>query len=375
LNRRIRVMFVIDSLNSEAGTEKQLIAMIRGMDPGRFELSVACIEDGEPLRQLAPKAVSLVFPFTSVFSLQGIFQIRRLRREINRLRIDIVHTFMVRATILGVIAARGSVCEVVLTSRRNLGHWYTPFYIRVFRFLNSITTRVVANSEGAKKAAVEIEGVDVSKVDVLYNGVDVEQFRGTGDRAVLDRLGIARESRVVGIVANYRPVKDLRMFLGAASLVASHESRAVFLLVGSGTLRTALGDLALELGIANKVFFTSGVGSVASYLPCMEVACLSSKNESFSNAILEYMAAGLPVVATDVGGNREAIVDGVTGFLTPAGDAGRFAKAVIALLDNPGLRKSMGERGRKHCVERFGIEACIQRLQDYYESLAKGGAV
>jgi glycosyltransferase involved in cell wall biosynthesis len=374
VNRRIRVMFVIDSLNSEAGTEKQLIAVIRGMDESRFELTAACIEDGEPLRRLAPTAVSLVFPFTSVFSLRGLLQMLRLRREIRRLQIDILHTFMVRATILGVLAARGSGCNLVLTSRRNLGHWYSPFYIHVFRILNRMTSRIVANSEGAKRAAVEIEGVPASRVDVLYNGVDVSQFSGRAERSVLDRLGIPRESRVVGIVANYRPVKDLRMFLGAASLIAVHDARAVFLLVGSGALRTPLGELAEELGIASKVFFTNGAGSVASYLPLMEVACLSSRNESFSNAILEYMAAGLPVVATDVGGNREAIVDGVTGYLTPVGEAGAFAKAVISLLDDEALRKAMGARGRELCRERFGMEACIRRLESYYEALITGGA-
>jgi L-malate glycosyltransferase len=369
--RRTRVMFVIDSLNSEAGTEKQLIALILGMDPKRFDLSAACIEDGEPLRRLAPKAVSLVFPFTSIFSPAGIFQIWRLRREINRLQVDIVHTFMVRATILGVLAARGSVCKVVLTSRRNVGHWYTPFYVRVFRFLNRITTRIVANSEGAKRAAVEIEGVAESRVDVLYNGVDISQFSVPPDRSVLAAIGIPRESRIVGIVANYRPVKDLPMFLGAASLIAAHDPRAIFLLVGSGPLRASLAELARELGIANKVFFTDGVGSVASYLPLLEVGCLSSKNESFSNAILEYMAAGLPVVATDVGGNREAILSGVTGYLTPAGEAPAFAEAVIRLLDDENLRKAMGFRARERCREYFGIDACIRRHEDYYESFLR----
>ena len=374
MSRRIRVLFVIDSLNSEAGTEKQLIAVIRGMDQGRFELTVACIEDGEPLRGLAPSATALVFPFRSVFSLEGIRQIRRLRREIDRLQIDIVHTFMVRATIFGVMAARGSVYKVVLTSRRNLGHWYTPFYLRVFRFLNLIATRVVANSESAKRAAVEIEGVDESKVDVLYNGVDMSRFCGPGDRAVLDGLGIPSESRLVGIVANYRAVKDLPMFLHAAALIAAHEPRAVFLLVGRGELRNPLGELAKELGIAGKVFFTDGAGPAAAYLPWMEVACLSSNNESFSNAILEYMAAGLPVVATDVGGNREAMVDGVTGLLTPVGDAGAFAKSVISLLDDETSRKAMGERGRERCRAHFAMDASIRRLERYYESLFTGGA-
>jgi L-malate glycosyltransferase len=365
-------MFVIDSVNEEAGTEKQLLAIIGGLDADRFEITVACIEDGKALRQLAPRAVPLVLPFTSVFSLRAWAQIRRLRREIDRRQIDIVHTFMIRATILGVIAARGSVCKMVLTSRRNVGHWYTPFYVRVFRFLNRMTTRIVANSESAKRAAMEIEGAAESKIDVLYNGVDLARFSGGPDLPALDRLGIEREARIVGIVANYRPVKDLEMFLSAARLIAAHEPRAVFLLVGHGPLRAQLGEAAARLGIAQRVFFSDGRESVAACLPLMEIACLSSRNESFSNAILEYMAAGLPVVATDVGGNREAIIDGVTGFLTPSGDAEAFAKAVSSLLDDESLRKAMGERAKARCREQFGMESCIRRLEDYYQSLLDG---
>jgi glycosyltransferase involved in cell wall biosynthesis len=367
-------MFVIDSVNHEAGTEKQLLATIRGLDPRRFEITVACIEDGEPLRQLAPHALPLVFPFHSVFSLRGWTQIRRLRREINRLQIDIVHAFMIRAAILGVMGARGSVCKTVLTSRRNVGHWYTPLYVRVFRFLNRRTTRIVANSESAKRAAMEIESAPESKIDVLYNGVDSSWFSVAPNLSVLDRMGIARESRILGIVANYRPVKDLEMFLTAAALIAAHEPRAVFLLVGQGPLREQLGEAAQRLGIASKIFFTDGSESVPGCLPLMEVACLSSRNESFSNAILEYMAAGLPVVATDVGGNREAIVEGVTGLLTPPEDPAAFAKAVISLLDNRGLRDQMGRKARERCRERFSMEACIHRLEKYYESLVDRGA-
>ena len=353
LNRRIRLMFAIDSLNNEAGTENQLISLIRGMDSQRFELFIVCIEDGEPLRRLAPQATPLVFPVTRVFTLNGLRQILRLRNQINRLQIDILHAFFWRTSVLGVVAAWRSNCQVVLTSRRNMGYWYTPFYLYVFRLLNRMTSRVVANSESAKRAAVEIEGLPASRIDVLYNGVKVEQFSGVGDRVLLDRLGIPRHSQIVGIVANYRPVKNLPMFLQAASLIAARCPNAVFLLVGRGPLRESLGELAEQLGIAEKVFFTDGEGPVAGYLPLMEVGCLSSLNEGFSNAILEYMAAGLAVVATDVGGNSEAVIDGVTGFLTASGDEKTFADRVISAARRPRLCGKGWESAGEHVAKSF----------------------
>jgi glycosyltransferase involved in cell wall biosynthesis len=309
---------------------------------------------------------------TAIFSWNGFRQILRLRSRINRLQIDIVHTFMVRATIVGVLAARGSSCKVILTSRRNLGYWYTPIYLRVFRMLNRMTTRVAANSQAAKQAAIQIEGLPASRIDVLCNGVDLARFSGNGDPSLLDRLRIPRSSRIVGIVANYRPVKDLPMFIRAAGLIAARHPDVVFLLIGQGPLRQSLETLAGQTGIREKVFFTNGEGYVPGYLPLLQLGCLTSLNEGFSNAILECMAAGLPVVATDVGGNREAVVDGVTGFLTPAGDEKIFAQRVISLLEDDDLRKKMGECGRARCAEHFSMEACVREHEKYYESLLQG---
>jgi L-malate glycosyltransferase len=369
VTRRIRVLFAIDSLNPEAGTENQLFELIRGMNSQQFEPFTAFIEEAIPSRDLSAYATPLIFPMTRVFSFNGLRQILRLRKEINRLQIDIVHTFMVRATILGVLAARASSCKIILSSRRNMGYWFTPMYRLAFRILNLMTSRVIANSEAAKQAAIKIEGLTASQIDVLYNGVDLARFSGSGDSSLLDRLGIPRASRIVGIVANYRPVKDLPMFIRAARLIAAQHPDAVFLLMGEGPLRQSLESLAGQLGIREKVFFTDGNGPVSGYLPLLQVGCLSSVNEGFSNAILEYMAAGLPVVATDVGGNREAVIDGATGFLTPVGDEKAFAQRVSSLLADDGLRTKMGEGGRARCTENFSMEACVRKHQAYYESL------
>ena len=369
MTRRIRVLFFIDSFNSEAGTENQLIEIIRRMDTRRFELFAACFEDGDRLRGLP--VTPLVFPVHSVFSFRGLWQLWRACREIRRRRIDIAHTFMTKATIVGVVAARCAGCPAVITSRRNLGYWYSPFYLFLFRLLNRLTSRVLANSEGARRSAIEIERINGPGVDVIYNGVDVARFSRPSAPAVRERLGIPPNARVVGVVANYRPVKDLATFLRAAHRIAARHSDAAFLLAGKGPLREELGRLAETLNIAGKVFFTDGAGDVADYLPLLHVACLSSTTEGFSNAILEYMAAGLPVVATDVGGNAEAVTDGVTGYIVPAGATEAFAEAVDKLLDDDELRRSMGVAGRRRCREAFDIGDCVRRYERYYGELLR----
>jgi glycosyltransferase involved in cell wall biosynthesis len=222
---------------------------------------------------------------------------------------------MVTSTLFGVPAAVWSGSHVV-TSRLNTGYWYTKSFVLLFRFLNRFTSRVFANSEEAKRIAVATEKVPPEKEDVIYNGVDVNRYSpGKGHSNDASTLGVPADARVVGMVANLRPVKDIPLFLRAAAIVANRIRGVAFLVVGEGDLRADLGRLAVELGINDKVFFSEGRGVVEDYLRRMSIGCLTSQSEGFSNAILEYMASGLPVVASNVGGNSEAIADGETGYI------------------------------------------------------------
>ena len=154
---------------------------------------------------------------------------------------------------------------------------------------------------------------------------------------------------MVGIVANLRPVKDHALFLHSAKL-ANQIPDAAFLLAGRGELYDDLRKLAAELGIGDRVFFTQGEGNMMDWLSRMAIGCLSSISEGFSNAIMEYMAAGMPVVAIDVGGNRDAVVDGETGYLVPQRSPEKFAEPIIKLLRNDELRASMGAKGFERCL-------------------------
>ncbi len=145
--------------------------------------------------------------------------------------------------------------------------------------------------------------------------------------------------------------------------------------MGQGPLRADLGRLAEELGIAEKVFFTDGQGAVPDYLGRMAVGCLCSTSEGFSNAILEYMAAGLPVVATAVGGNPEAVEDGVTGYLVRDRDPRAFAAPIIELLCDEATRARLARQSLERCRERFDINAAVRRLEEYYAGLTRPNAL
>jgi L-malate glycosyltransferase len=371
-NKRIRILFFIDSVDAHAGTENQVVQLIQRLDYERFEVHLACLEPSRRLEELDPSCKIVIFPVTSVYSLRGVRAILALRRYLNTHEIDILQIFMSRANILGVIAAQGSRCPAVIASRRNLGYWFKFPYRQMFRYLNRHTTRLLANSDGARRAAIELEEVEPEKVDVLYNGVEMAayDFVKTNLR-FRSEIGIPDDAAVVGMVANLRPVKDYPLFLRSARIVADQAPNAVFLLVGRGPLKEELLSLASELGIGSKVFITDGRGSVPDALHCMSIGCLSSSSEGFSNAILEYMAAGLPVVATDVGGNREAIEHGVTGYIVPDRTPESFASPIIELLGNEARRRAMGRAGYERCRRLFDMDVAVREHEKYYERLAR----
>jgi glycosyltransferase involved in cell wall biosynthesis len=370
LRERLRVALAVDQVTHDAGTERQVAETIRRMNHSEFEVHLICFEDSARFRELAAISASKLFPLESIFSVAGLRGIASFRRYLIEHRIDVVMAYMLKASAFAVLARLPSFSGKIVTCRLNTGYWYTPGLLRWTRFLNRFTDRVVANSEGARQIAVAAEGLPADRVDVIYQGVDMDVFSPARVKPGACReLGIAEGSRVVGIVANLRPVKDHDLFLRAAAIVARRIPDAVFLLAGRGELQQPLEALASELGIRDRVYFTHGEGSVAGYLADMSIGCLTSQSEGFSNAILEYMAMGLPVVATDVGGNAEAIGD-EAGFLVRDRTPEAFAAPVIRLLEDEPLRAAMGAKAQERCRSRFEIDLTIRDLENYLRRIA-----
>jgi len=352
------------------GTERHLADLLARLDRKRFDVHVFSLEASHRLQELAAFCSSKVASVNRLTDPRTLAEILRLSDYLRGRRIDVVQTFLFKASVIAVLAARWVRCPVVITSRRNLGYWHTPAFLRVVRFLNRFTTRVLANSLAVKGHTERTERLAPEKVDVIYNGVDLARYSpGCGDPAVAASIGIPPTSPLVGVVANLRPVKNLPLFLRAAALVAEAVPEARFVLVGSGPLRHELGQLGEELDLAGKVFFSDERGDVPDYLARLSIGCLPSLSEGFPNSVLEYMAAGLPVVATDAGGTAEAVEHGVTGYLVRNPDPSAFAEPVIQLLKDEAKRRAMGQRSLERCRNHFSLERSVCAHEDYYISL------
>ena len=368
----VKVCLLIDSLGPNSGNEILLARMANALDPAVIETHVACYEDSERLRSLNPWVRRATFPLSKINSAGGLKQLWRFHRYLKENRIDAVHSFVNNTAIFGVLAALGGGCRTVITSRLNTGYWFTRKKILIFQVLNRFTTHILTNSAAARKITAEVEKVSADKITVFYPGVDLARYAASaGNPAAADRLGIPKDAPVVGIVANLRPVKNLALFLRAAALVAAAAPDAAFLIVGQGPLKDELRKLAAELGISGRVFFSSPEGDVPDYLARMSIACLSSNSEGLPNAIMEYMAAALPVVTTEVGGVPELVRDGFNGYLVRDPKPESFAGPIIRLLRDPELRKSMGQRGLERARQEFDGAEAVRRLERFYLGAVK----
>ena len=370
-----QVLQLVGSFN-QGGSERQAVQLTRLLaESGRYRVRVACLDPSGVLRaeveRLKLGGIE-AYPLTSFYDRHFVAQLSRFVRFLRAEGVALVQTHDFYSNVFGMAGAALARVPARIASKRETGGMRTPAQRRVELLVFRLAHAVVANAEAVKRQLVN-DGVPARKVSVVYNGLDDERLRppaGFSREEALDSLGLPRGRQLVTLVANLRhAVKDHPTFLRAARRVREEVPGAAFVLAGEGELETSLRALASELGIADSVFFTGRCARVGELLAVSDVCVLSSAAEGFSNAILEYMAAARPVVATDVGGAHEAVVEGETGHLVPAGDDEQMAARLGELLRDPARARAMGDRGRQRVAQHFSCAAQLARVEALYERL------
>ncbi len=365
----IKIAFVIDTIESPtAGTEKQLLMLIKYLDRSRFQPYLCVLRTSEWLEnefRLCPFIIVGINSFKNISGLKGVFSLSQFFRNE---KVDIVQTHFRDSSIAGILAARLAGVKTIIGTRRNQGYWLTPFEMKIQRWLDRWVSTYIVNSQSTKNWVAENEGVDNRRVEIVNNGFDFSLFPADltlNRKQMRISLGIKEHVPVVVIVANLRPVKDHGTFLKAAKIVHHRFPDARFLVVGSGPELQKLKVLSSELGIDHVVNFLGARTDVTGILAACDIGVLSSLSESFSNAVVEYMAAGLPVVSTNVGGTDEAVDDGVNGYIVPTRDWENMGRRLVDLL-NTGKAVEMGQEGRRRSREKFALTAMVDKTENLF---------
>ena len=318
---RRRVFFLVDSLNV-GGTETQAVELATRLNPQRYEVTLGCLRARGPLlEKLAGSSASVreFYPKGGVDSANGVYQLLRLAIFLRRGGFQIVHTHDLYSNLMGIPAAVMARVPVIISSRRDLGHfdWYQSGRRVWLRRLQNLSTAVLTNANAIREALLVEDHFAAQKVRIIHNGVDVERFgHGSRDRNWL-MPGKGHEKWIVLVGNMHSDVKGHPWLIAAAAGISHEFPRIRFVLVGDGAQRKAFEQRVAELGLETHFSFLGLRDDVPRILACCDIAVLPSRVEGLPNAVLEYLAAGLPTVASRVGGNAEIVQDGKTGLLVP----------------------------------------------------------
>lgn len=356
---RVPILFGIDVM-ARGGTELQLAGLIERLDRTRFEPHLLTLREQDPA-SVPADCQHLPLLVSSLADPRSALALGRLVAYLRRRGIAIVQTFFQDATIFGMAAARIAGVPIRLVSFRDLGFWRTPAQDRGMRMACRSATGFVANSVAVRDEFRAAYDLDPDRFAVIANGIDTSRF---SCRLPDD------PPRVVGLLGNLnRAVKRADLFVEAAGILAARYPEVRWEIVGEGHLRSGLAARAATLGLADRLTFRGSVRDVAALLPTWDIGVLCSDSEGFANALLEYMLSGCAVVATDVGGNRETIRQGVTGVLVPCGDARGLAAGIEELLGGGARSRRLAAEAHAEALRRYSWDRCVQSHHEMYDGL------
>ena len=355
------------------GSERQVFNIRAGLDPSRFDLHLGCFGclneqiavdlSGTPLE---------VYKIKNLYGLRAIKECLRLASYLKQNRIDIVHAYNFYANVFALPAARLVRVPVVLASIRDTGENLTARQRAVNKIFCRMADRVIVNAEAIKRTLVA-EGYRPERITVIPNGIVCPPLASDQGHLLHREFGLSTNDVLIGVVSRIARGKGLQYLLEAAPEVIARIPQTKFLIIGDNSFnpdyREELKRQTITLGLQDRVIFTGFRLDVPNILSSLALSVLPSLNEGLSNSLLESMAAGVPVVATNVGGNPEVVVNGVTGLLVPPRNPAALAEAICRVLRTPGMRNKLGQAGRRRVLEHFSNERMIRNVERLYGEL------
>lgn len=368
------ILIVISSLN-RGGTEGHVLQVFSKINREKYTIVVyttshkgvlAGALESQGVNVIEPPCAAVLRKFGRLgrYLLYGISSLK-LSFLMLRLRPAIVHCFLPGAYLMGGICAIVTRCTKLVMSRRSLNYYQTKhvFLSRIERWLYKKTDLIIGNSKAVNRQLLE-EGVSEDKLVLLYNGVDLEKFHKSGAEKTKDSFTMI-------IVANLFAYKGhIDLIHALVSIKQELPKHWKLLCVGKDAgMENVLKTLTSDLQLSNHIQWLGECSDVVSLLSQADLGILCSHEEGFSNSILESMAMELPMVVTDVGGNAEAVLDGLNGLVVPPKNSTQLAQAILSLANDPARRQQMALASHERAVQCFSLKSCIHYYEMQYEKL------
>jgi glycosyltransferase involved in cell wall biosynthesis len=367
------ILFLVDQLTELGGGERSLFQLARELKLQGYKVSVVSLR-GSP----NPEAYNLfdnitLLPLKNCFSLGALRAARTLRRFIKQEHVTLVQTYFESADLFGALVARLSGVNHIVSSRRDMGFLRTRKHRIAYRLVSPLYGAVIAVSKQVRAHHLASDHLREDQVRVIHNALDLDHYTPPADVNLFRRThDIPLNAPLVSTIANINHWKGVDVFLEAAAIVHEDHPDAHFVIAGDWTdlaLMASLRTRASRLRIERNVHFLGRVPDVKPLLFASNVFALLSRSEGFPNAVIEAMAACLPVVATAVGGTPEAVEDSVTGFLVDNEDHSWAAACISSILSDAFMRNALGAAGRRKVEDCFSIHTMVQRHLEVYDAL------
>lgn len=362
-----RICHIIPTL-VRGGAEKQLALLATGLPQDQFDVHVVVLTHDGPLRDALEEAGVRVTVVGKRFKADPSAYFR-LRRVLRHIAPDLVHTWIFAANSYGRAAARSLGVRRVIAGERCVDQWKTSRHLIIDRYLAKRSDAIVTNSSGVQAFYAD-HGISPDLFRVIPNGIAPRAASSITRQEMCDRLKLDPQNKLIVAVGRLWPQKRYRDLIWSAQLLESSRAESTLVIIGDGPQRVELQRFRDGVTTGKAVSFVGPRDDVADLLPHFDLFWIGSAYEGQSNALMEAMQAGLPVVASDIPGNRDLIQDGVSGVFAPVGDRAEFARQSYQLLFTDTQRAArLGAAAAERIADHFTVEKMIQGHQQLYQEL------
>lgn len=379
----MRILHVIRP--AEGGMKGHLVSLVTGLRDLGCTVEIACPGNSLMTTELMEKGLT-VHPVTLVGPLnpaKDMVCISEIKRIIDQGNYDLVHFHGSKAGLVGRVAAVLAGCKnTVVTAHNFVIYEEVPIAKKiVFRYgeslLSRVTSKIITVSRALKHDLVLNYKITPEKIVPIYNGIDLAKYDQLPSRDLAREFyGIKPETLVIGTVARMAPQKGLKYLIDAAAKICNHSNGTspdiLFVIAGDGPLKPELERFAVDIGVRDKVLFPGYIDDINGLFACLDIFVIPSIAEGLSITTIEAMAAGLPVIASRVGGLPELVTEGVTGLLIQPRNTTALAIAINSLVNDRGMRVQLGANGKIFARDRFSIENMVEQTIKVYQTVIAG---